>query len=45
LHEFGVLRPRWCLRFLEQLDEAKTTGPDHIRAAILKKICKQIAVP
>ena len=33
------------MRLLEQLDETKATGPDHIPAAILKRICKQIAAP
>ena len=45
IDEFIVLRSRYTLKLLKNLDETKSTGPDPIPAAILRPLAQELAVP
>ncbi|WP_208093813.1 hypothetical protein, partial [Escherichia coli] len=45
LDSFVTLRSRRAFKLLHGLDESKATGPDRLRAYILKKLVFELTIP
>ena len=45
MEDFVAFRTRYTKRLFRKLDEDKATGSDRISAAILKRLCDQLAMP